>query len=136
MIRVGLSYIAEVRVPRTRGVAPPVLVLNAQRHDGVDYIVVIFLQCFNSLLARNVGLGHDELNILVLDTLSIYLFAVILLFFLGCLALVVMVIIAVAVTGVVVVVSTSAGKLLGSSGLGTGVEVLNLSLAKDTTKQG
>ena len=109
--------------------------LNTQCHDGVYYVVIIFLQCFDSLLARNVGLGHDELDILVLDALSIYLLAIVFLLLLGCLALVVVVAIVVAVAGVVVVVSTSAGKLLGSSGLGAGIEVLNLSLAEDTTEQ-
>jgi len=73
-------------------------------------------------------LGHDELNVLVLNALSVNLFLIVLLF-LGCGLLAV----AVVVAGVVVVVS-SVGKLLGSGGLGAGVEVLNLGLAEDAGK--
>jgi hypothetical protein len=40
--------------------------LYAQRHDGVDYVIVVFLQCLDSLVPRDTCLGHDQLDILVL----------------------------------------------------------------------
>jgi hypothetical protein len=106
---------------------PPAL--DAQCHDRVDYIVVVLFERLDSFLARNAGLCHDKFNVLVLNAVRVYLF-VIFLFLLG-LALV-------AVTSVVVagmvVLGRLVGELLGSGGLGAGVQVLDLSLTKDTAQ--
>lgn len=75
-------------------------------------------------------MGHDKLDILVLDTLRIDFLAIVLLLLL---VLTLVLVAGVVVTGVVVL-SGLAGELLGGSGLGAGVEVLNLGLTKDTIR--
>jgi hypothetical protein len=100
-------------------------VLDAQCHDRVDYIVVVLFEGLDGLLPADVGLGHDEFNVLVLDTLGVDLLVVILLLLSGLLA------VAVVVAGVVVVVGGAVGELLSSGCLGTSVQVLDLSLAED-----
>lgn len=95
-------------------------------------------------------MGHDKLDILVLKALGIDLLAIIflllLLLGLGRLTLLAMVVVMVVVMIVVVVVivvvivvvagvltlGVSSGELGGSSLLGGGVDVLDLSLTKDT----
>lgn len=98
--------------------------LDTQCHDRVDYVVVVLFERLDGLLAADRGLGHDELNVLVLDALGVDLLLVILLLLGGLLA------VAVVVAGMVVVVG-SVGELLGGGRLGAGVEVLNLGLAED-----
>lgn len=108
----------------------------AERHDRVDDIVVILLEGLDSLLPRHVRLGHDQLDVLglqagVVDLLAVVLFLLLLGLGLGSLALVVGV--GVVVTGVLTVASGLGGsQLLGSGGLGLGVQVLNLGLTKNT----
>jgi hypothetical protein len=107
--------------------------LDAQRHDGVDYVVVVLLQGLDGLVPADVRLGHDELNVLLLDTVGVDVLLVILLLLIvllgvgraGGLGL------AVAVAGVVVLGTAGGGELLGSGGLGGGVEVLDLGLTED-----
>ena len=62
--------------------------LYAQCHDRVDYIIVILLQCLNSLLSGNACLSHDQLDILVLKTRSINLLSIILVIILLVIALI------------------------------------------------
>ncbi len=111
--------------------------LDAQRHDRVDNVVVVFFQCLDRLLARHAGLRLDQLNVLVLNARGIDLVVIVILLLLLSLVIgavvvvvvvVVIMVVVVAVAGVVVVV---ARQLLGSGRLGTGVEVLNLGLAED-----
>lgn len=115
--------------------------LNAQRHDGVDYVVIVLFQGLDGLGAGDTGLGHDELDILVLEAgginlllLLILLIVVVVLFvLLGVSALNSLgVVVAVVVTGVVVL-GTGGGELLGGSLLGGGVQILNLGLTEDAT---
>ena len=98
--------------------------LDTQRHDRVDYVVVVLLEGLDGLLAADRRLGHDELDVLVLDPLGVHLLVVVLLLLGRLLA------VAVVVARVVVVVR-GAGQLLGRGGLGAGVEVLDLGLAED-----
>lgn len=121
-------------IVRIWGVAFPRVRLDAEGHNGVDDIVVVLLERLDGLLPRNVGLRHDKLDVLVLDALGVHLLAVILLF-LGSLvgggvgALDGLTAgLAVVVAGVVVL---GGGELLGSGGLGGGVEVLDLGLTED-----
>jgi hypothetical protein len=76
-------------------------------------------------------LGHDELDILVLDALCVDLFTIVLLLLLSVSTVAVA---SVVVTGVVVL-DGLVGELLGSSGLGAGVEVLNLGLTEDAVSR-
>jgi len=99
--------------------------LDTQCHDRVDYIVFVLFQCFDSLLAGHIGLGHDKFNVLVLDAIGVHFLAIVLLFLLG------LVLMIVAVAGMVVL-NRLARQLLGSGSLSTGVEVLDLCLSKDT----
>lgn len=99
--------------------------LDAKCHDRVDYIVVVLFEGLDGLLPADVGLGHDELDVLVLNALGVDLLIIVLLLLSGLLA------VAVVVAGVVVVVSGAVGELLSSGGLGAGVQVLNLSLTED-----
>ena len=112
----------------------------AEGHDGVDDIIVVLTQGLDGLLARDVGLCHDQVNILGLQTTLVDLLAVILLFFLlglglGGLALAQQVNVAVVVAGVLVTTgSFGGGQLLSSGSLGLGVQVLDLGLTKDTAR--
>jgi hypothetical protein len=106
--------------------------LYAEGHDTVDNVVVVLLEGLDGLLPAHAGLGHDELDVLGLETSVVDLLTIVLLLLLGLgtldgLALVTLV--GVVVAGVVV--GGLAGELLGSLGLGLGVEVLNLSLTED-----
>lgn len=112
--------------------------LYAESHDGVDNIVVVLLKSLNGLLSRDVGLSHDELNVLgleagVVNLLAIILFLLLLGLGLRGLALAVVVVVVVIVTGVGVTVAGGLGgsQLLGSGGLSLGVQVLNLGLTED-----
>jgi hypothetical protein len=104
--------------------------LHAQRHDRVDYIIVILLQRLDGLLPRHRRLLHDELNILALKTLLVNLLSIIIviLVLLG-VAAVDGLALAVVVAGVGVCLSLD--DLLGGGGLSLGVEVLDLGLAED-----
>lgn len=113
--------------------------LYAQSHNRVDYVVVVLLQCLDSLVPRDACLGHDQFNILIFQTRSIDLLPIIFVIILlvitsvDSLALAVVVIVVMArvvVSGVVVSVGSS--KLLGSAGLSLRIEILNLGLTKDT----
>lgn len=113
--------------------------LYAQSHDRVDYIVVVLLQCLDSLLPGNACLGHHQLDVFVLETGSINLLSVILIVVFLVIALVdslalsaVMgvVVARVVVSGVIVLVLS--GKLLGCGSLSLRVEILDLGLSEDT----
>ena len=125
---------ADLAFPRavTRGVRR----LYAEGHDAVDNVVVVLLEGLDGLLPAHAGLSHDELDVLglkagVVDLLAIVLLLLLLLSTLDGLALVTLG--RVVVTGVVV--GGLAGELLGSLGLGLGVEVLNLGLTEDAVLQ-
>lgn len=112
--------------------------LNAQSHNGIDYVIVILLQCLDSLVPRDTGLGHDQLDILVLQTSSIDLLSIVLVLILLVIAsvnsLALAVVVGVIVASVVVsgvIMSLLGGQLLGSGGLGLGVEILDLGFAED-----
>ena len=104
--------------------------LDTQRHDRVDDIIIVLFQSFDCLLARYSGLCHDELDVLILDAVGINLFFVVIVLLLSITALARLARLAVAVAGVVVV-GALAGELLSGSRLGRGVEVLDLRLAED-----
>jgi hypothetical protein len=117
---------------------PPPCISNnlyAQSHNRVDNIVVVLLQCLDSLVAGDAGLGHDQLDVLVLKTSSINLLLIFFLLLLGisldslALVLVGVVVASVVVTGVVV--SLRGSELLSGGSLGLGVEVLDLSLTEN-----
>lgn len=106
--------------------------LYAESHDTVDNVVVVLLESLDGLLPAHASLGHDKLDVLGLKTGVVDLLTIVLLLLLGLstsdgLALV-------ALGGVVVasvLVGGLGGELLGSLGLGLGVEVLDLSLTED-----
>lgn len=110
--------------------------LDTQCHDGVDDIVVVLLEGLDSLVAADAGLGHDELNVLVLDALGVNLLAVILLLLLlGVVGLVGVAVAGVVVAGVVVLGGALGGEL-GSGGLLSGSGgVLNLGLTEDAVRK-
>ena len=102
--------------------------LYTQCHNGVDNVVVIFLQSFDSLLPGYARLLHDEFNVLAFQISFVDLLIVILFLFLSiagvnCLALA-MIVSSLCCFGV--------GKLLSGSSLRLGVKVFDLSFAKDT----
>lgn len=104
-----------------------------ESHDGVDNIVVILPQCLDGLLARDVGLGHNQINVLGLKAALVNLLAVVLLLFLLGLdlgGLVLAKLVLVVVTGVVTG-GLGGSQLLGGGSLGLCVQVLNLGLSKD-----
>lgn len=106
--------------------------LYAQRHDGVDNVVIVLLECLDGLLPADGCLSHDELNVLGLESSVIDLLAVILLLvLLGLLGLNGLALVTVVVAGVVTGRSLLSGKLLGSGSLSLRVEVLNLGLTED-----
>lgn len=105
----------------------------AERHDGVDNIVVVLPQSLDGLLAGDVSLGHNQVNVLGLEAALVNLLAVILLLFLlglglGSLALAKVVL--VVVTGVITG-GLSGSQLLSGRSLGLGVQVLDLGLTED-----
>lgn len=108
--------------------------LDAESHDRVDDIVVVLLECLDSLLPRYVGLGHDEFDVLVLNALGVHFLAVVLLF-LGSLVGGGVGALNGLPAGLTVVVARvvvlGGGQLLGSGGLGGGVQVLDLGLTED-----
>ncbi|KAI6775734.1 hypothetical protein HG530_002492 [Fusarium avenaceum] len=114
----------------------------AESHNGIDNIVVVLLQCLDSLIAADVGLSHDELNVLILESGSIDLLIVILLLIILLIVVVLVLLLlgglsslaglAVVVAGVVLSVS---GSELGSSSLLSGsVHVLDLGLTENTIR--
>merc|ERR1719187_2464441 len=50
---------------------------HCQFHDGIDYIVGVVFQRLNRLHPGDVGLGHDQLNVLVLHPTLVDIFIVI-----------------------------------------------------------
>lgn len=120
------------------------LCLDTQSHDGVDDVIIVLLQSFDGLFAADTSLGHDQLNVLVLETGSVD-FLVVLFLFVRRIVIIIIVLLlslrglgglaglAVVVAGVVVV-SASSGELLSGSLLGSGVDVLDLGLTKDTAR--
>ena len=52
---------------------------HGQLHDGVDYVVGVVLERLHGLGTRDIGLGHDELNVLLLHSGLVDLLIVILL---------------------------------------------------------
>lgn len=110
--------------------------LYAEGHDAVDNVVVVLLEGLDGLLPAHAGLGHDKLDVLGLETSVVDLLAIVLLLLLllGTLdGLALVTLGGVVVAGVVV--GGLAGELLGSLGLGLGVEVLNLSLTENAVLQ-
>lgn len=105
----------------------------AERHDRVDDIIVVLPEGLDGLLPGHVGLGHDELNVLGLQTRLINLLAVVLIlvllgFGLRSLALA----LSVVVTGVVSGTSgLGSSELLSSTDLRLSVQVLDLGLTED-----
>ncbi len=101
--------------------------LYTQCHDGVDDIVIVFLQSFDSLFPRYACLLHDEFNVLALQACFIDLLIIILFLFLciasvNCLALAVIV-------GSLCCFGVC--ELLSGSSLRLGVKVFDLRLTKD-----
>lgn len=110
----------------------------AESHDRVHDIVVVLPEGLDGLLAGDVSLGHDKVNVLGLEAGLINLLAVVLLFFLLgldfgglALAVVVVMVVVVVVTSVLTTGGLGGGQLLSSGSLGLGVQVLNLGLAED-----
>jgi hypothetical protein len=115
----------------------PFIRLYAESHDRVHDIVIVLPQSLDGLLAGNASLGHNEINVLGLETSLISRLSIILLLNLGLLlltkvgdGLLVVVIVVVVVTGVLTG-SLSGSELLGGGSLGLGVQVLDLSLTED-----
>jgi hypothetical protein len=79
-------------------------------------------------------LSHYQLDVLIFESLSVYLFVVIfvIFLFLGALDSLSGMVVAMVVTGMVVL-SALGSERLGSSLLGSRVEILDLSLAEDTS---
>jgi hypothetical protein len=109
-------------------------ILDTQCHNRIDNIIVILLQGLYSLWTANIGLGHDELNILVLYAIGVNLLSIVVVIvvvflvvgLLGGLAVVTVVVASVVGLGV------GLGEL-GSSGLlSGGVQVLDLGLTENT----
>ena len=106
----------------------------AQRHNRVDYIVGIVLQCLDRLLPRDTGLCHDELNVFLLKTRVVYLLVVVFfLFSLLLLVLLLALVVRVVVAGVIAsgIGRFLSGELLSGSGLLWGVEVFDLGFTED-----
>lgn len=116
------------------------LSLYAQSHNRVDNVIIVLLQCLDSLVSGNACLCHNKLNILVLETFSIDFLSIVLIIILlvvtslDCLTLAVrvggVVVTSVIVSGVIMLILGS--ELLSSRSLSLRVKVLNLGLTKDT----
>lgn len=105
-----------------------------ESHDRVDNIIVILPQRLDGLLARDIGLGHNQINVLGLKAALVNLLTVVLLLFLlgldlGGLALAKVVL--VVVTGVLTG-GLGGSQLLGGGSLRLSVQVLNFGLTEDT----
>jgi hypothetical protein len=113
-------------------------ILYRQSHNGIDYIIVVLLQCLNSFVFRDTRLLHNQFNILRLDTSSIYLLIIlfVILLVVTCInSLALAIVVRVVVARVImarVIVRLLGSQLLGSGCLGLRVKVLNLSLTEDT----
>jgi len=112
--------------------------LHTQCHDRVDYVVVILLQRLDCLLPRDGCLLHDQLNVLALQVILIDLLVILIFVVVVMVVVVTAVIVAAVVDGLpLAVVVTCVGvllgldDLLGSGGLGLGVEVLDLGFSED-----
>lgn len=108
----------------------------AESHDRVHDIVVVLPEGLDGLLAGDVGLGHDKVDVLGLEAGLVNLLAVVLLFFLlalglGGLALAEDVVLVVVTSVLTSGGSLGGGKLLSSGSLGLGVQVLDLGLTED-----
>lgn len=110
--------------------------LYAEGHNGVDDIVIVLPQGLDGLLAGNVGLGNDQVNVLGLEAALVNLLTIVLLLVL--LGLDSLAEVRVIVTGVVVASvvtgSLSGSELLGGGSLGLGVQILNLGLTEDAKR--
>lgn len=115
--------------------------LYAQSHDGVDYVIIILFQRLDSLVPRDTSLGHDQLDIFILQSRCVDLFSVVFfLFLLGitsingfALAMVVgMVMSSVVVSGMIVCLLGR--QLLSGGDLRLRVEILNLSFSEDAVR--
>ena len=114
--------------------------LYAQSHDGIDYVVVILLQCLHSFVPRDTCLSHDKLNVLVLKTCSIDLLSIILILILLVVTSLDGLAFSVVMAGVIVtrvimasvVVGVLSSKLLSGRSLCLGIEILNFGLTKNT----
>jgi hypothetical protein len=107
--------------------------LDAECHDGVDNVVVVVLECLDSLLARHTGLGHDKFDVLGLQAGIVDFFVIVIVFLLSLLVfnlLALSVLIVVIVTGVVFTGLLSS-ELLSGGGLVLRVEILDLGLTED-----
>jgi hypothetical protein len=107
--------------------------LYAESHDGVNDIVVVLPESLDGLLARDVCLCHNELDILglkvgLINLLTIILLILLLILGLGGLGLAENLL--VVVTGVVAS-GLGGSELLSGGSLGLGVQVLNLGLTED-----
>lgn len=107
----------------------------AECHDRIDDIVVVLPEGLDGLLAGDVGLSHDQINVLGLEASLINLLAIILLLFLLALGLgglgLAKVVLVVVTSVLVTTTSLGSGQLLSSGSLGLGVQVLNLGLTED-----
>lgn len=111
--------------------------LCGQFHDSIHYIIVVGFQGLDSLVSRDGGLRHDELDVLgfqagVIDWLAVVFFCLLLLFGRGSLLVVMVMVVVVIVTSVFVGFVFTRGELLGSSKLVSSSGVLDLSLTEDT----
>jgi hypothetical protein len=118
--------------------------LYAQSHDRVDYIVVILLQCLDSLLSGHACLSHDQLDILVLKTRGVDFLSIILIIVLLVITLIDSFALSVVMSSVImsrvvmsgVIVLLLSRKLLGSRCLSLGIEILDLGLTENTAEEG
>lgn len=117
--------------------APVPRLLDTQGHDGVDDVIIVLLESLDSLFATDIGLGHDQLNILILKAFGldlvvivVLIFIFLLLLFLGLGSLDGLAGLAVVVAGVVL--GTLGGELSSGGLLGGSVDVLDLGLTEDT----
>lgn len=110
----------------------------AERHNGVDDIIVVSFQSLDSLLSGDVGLSHDELNVLSFQARVVNFLAVVFLFLLLVLDLwgLALALVRVVVAGVCVSVGSGLGgsELLGCVDLGLGVQVFDLGFTEDANK--
>ncbi len=107
-----------------------------QCHDRIDYVISVLFQCLDSLLPRNIGLGHNKFDVLafqpcIIDFLLIIIILFRLLDFLFAPSMIVVMagmIMAGMVSGTGVL---CCGKLLGCVCLGLRVQIFDFGFAKD-----